>query len=477
MAFSFGAPAATTAAPAASTSLFGGFNSTAQQPSTQAAAPATGGFSLFGNKPATTAPATETTSLFGGASSTPAAAPVASGTGTGLFGNTTTGTGTTGTTGTTGSTSLFGSTTNNTTTGTSLFGGLNQQPSQQNGQQQPGQTTSTFGTGTGSLFGNTNNQASTSLFGQPAQPAQSSLFGNNNQQQIQQQQQQQQQQPLGANNNLGSSLFGNASVQQPRAQPATRSKRTLQERLQLAAQGIIPSQDGFKLRAYVYNAVPVAQGAQEHTWLGPQHMPLDLFNDAQRHNPDRKNLLPMQLRGNEDLQQRVQVQNTTREQQKPYIDALTKQITLAYQDITSTLTTTYSTSYARLSTFQSQLIRYVAAFITLSRLIRHTDLSESEERSFALLRDVERAYDAAGNGAGRMEGRLGEFWAVVARFRTVWESGGLRTAGRFDWDAWAEQELTKIFRDQGKALQAMTNIIKDEKFDVKTIQDGFSKVL
>jgi hypothetical protein len=38
----------------------------------------------------------------------------------------------------------------------------------------------------------------------------------------------------------------------------------------------------------VYNAVPVAQGTQEHTWLGPQHMPLDLFNDAQRHNPDRK---------------------------------------------------------------------------------------------------------------------------------------------------------------------------------------------
>jgi hypothetical protein len=168
----------------------------------------------------------------------------------------------------------------------------------------------------------------------------------------------------------------------------------------------------------------------------------------------------MQLKGNEDLQQRVQVQNTTREQQKPYIDvsihshvqvpdanpfqALTKQITLAYQDITSTLTTTYSTSHARLSTFQTQLIRYVASFITLSRLIRNTDLSESEERSFALLRDVERAYDAAGNGAGRMEGRLGEFWAVVARFRTVWESGGLRSAGRFDWDAWAEQELTKV---------------------------------
>lgn len=107
---------------------------------------------------------------------------------------------------------------------------------------------------------------------------------------------------------------------------------------------------------------------------------------------------------------------------------------------------------------------------------------------------MERAYEAAGNGTGRMEGRLGEFWAVLARFRTVYESGGLRSGGRFDWDAWAEQELTKvrpvfsvvlvvadrvwqIFRDQGKALQAMTSIIKDEKFDVKTIQDGFAKVL
>lgn len=242
MAFSFGAPAATPApAASTSTSLFGGFNSTAQQPSSQAAAPATGGFNLFGSKPATTAPAAGTTSLFGGASTTPAAAPSASGTGTGLFGSTTTGTGTAGTTGTT---SLFGNTNNNSTTGTSLFAGFNQQPGQQqqNGQQQPGQATSTVGTGTGSLFGNNNNQASTSLFGQPAQTTQSSLFGNNNQQQTQPQQ------TLGTNNNIGSSLFGNASTQQPRAQPTTRSKRTLQERLQLAAQGIIPSQDGFKLR-------------------------------------------------------------------------------------------------------------------------------------------------------------------------------------------------------------------------------------
>jgi hypothetical protein len=39
-----------------------------------------------------------------------------------------------------------------------------------------------------------------------------------------------------------------------------------------------------------------------------------------------------------------------------------------------------------------------------------------------------------------MEGRLGELWTVRARFRTVWESRGLRSAGRFDWDGWAEQE-------------------------------------
>jgi hypothetical protein len=60
-----------------------------------------------------------------------------------------------------------------------------------------------------------------------------------------------------------------------------------------------------------------------------------------------------------------------------------------------------------------------------------------------MLRDIERAYDAAGNG-GRMDGRLGEFWAVIARFRVAFENGGLRSGGRFDWDAWAEQELTKV---------------------------------
>lgn len=229
MAFSFGAPAATPA-PATSTSLFGGFGTqpAAQNPS----APAATGTSLFGS-----------------------VAPTNTGTGAGLFGssaaNTGTGTGA----------SLFGNTANNATAGTSLFGGLgNQQPQQQQQQQQgqgqqqgqPGTFGAGTGTGTGSLFGNSNAQSS-SLFSQPSQQQQqpsttSSLFG--------QPQQQQQQQTLGTsllnttNNTLGTSLFGTASTQQStaRAPPVTRSKRTLQERLQIAAQGVIPSQEGYKLR-------------------------------------------------------------------------------------------------------------------------------------------------------------------------------------------------------------------------------------
>jgi hypothetical protein len=83
-------------------------------------------------------------------------------------------------------------------------------------------------------------------------------------------------------------------------------------------------------------------------------MPLELFNDAQRHNPDRKkyesclilvlqrvpnqtlgllsSLLPVELKGNEDLQQRVQIQNNTREHQKPYIDVSLGRITVTNPD-------------------------------------------------------------------------------------------------------------------------------------------------
>jgi hypothetical protein len=309
------------------------------------------------------------------------------------------------------------------TTGTSLFGGFGGNQQQQQQQQQPGQAPGaapSFGglgagtTGSTSLFGanngggqNMTGAGTTSLFGQPAQQQQqqqqpssglnTSLFGNN------QSQQQPLQNGLGSsllntstfgnnpnnNNNtnntgMGSSLFGNGSmlggnaVNGGAAANVAGRKRTLQERLQLAAQGVIKGQDGYKLRvsihpmdrtiytahhcspclatqAYVYNAVPVQQPGQlEHVWPGPQHMPLELFNDAQRHNPDRKkyesclilvlqrvpnqtlgllsSLLPVELKGNEDLQQRVQIQNNTREHQKPYIDVSLGRITVTNPD-------------------------------------------------------------------------------------------------------------------------------------------------
>jgi hypothetical protein len=113
----------------------------------------------------------------------------------------------------------------------SLFGQQSQQQQQQQQpqqqqpqqQQQQQQQQPSFNS-TGSLFGNTN--TNTLLFPQPTQQP-TTLFT---------------QQPSLLGNN---SVFGNAPQQQQRV---TRSKKTLQERLQVVAQGVIPSQEGYKLR-------------------------------------------------------------------------------------------------------------------------------------------------------------------------------------------------------------------------------------
>lgn len=185
MAFSFGAPASTPAP----TSLFGGFQNA--QPATTTAAPTT------------------TPSLFG-STGTPAAG---TGTGGGLFGASSNTTGNAGT-------GMFG----NANAAGSLFGQQQQQQQQQQPQQQPQQQQQQPSNATGSLFGNTN--TNTSLFPQPTQQP-TTLFT---------------QQPSLLGNN---SVFGNAPQQQQRV---TRSKKTLQERLQVVAQGVIPSQEGYKLR-------------------------------------------------------------------------------------------------------------------------------------------------------------------------------------------------------------------------------------
>jgi hypothetical protein len=139
----------------------------------------------------------------------------------------------------------------------------------------------------------------------------------------------------------------------------------------------------------------------------------------------------------------------------------------------------------------------VSDFTLLVRTVKGSDMARQEEETYKLLKDVVKTYEVAGNG-GRMEGRLAEFWAAILRLKQVVEQG-YSTNGRFDWSIESEQELLRvspfetdwtacssaehgsihvqIFKEQGKALTALRNVAQDQKFDVKTLEEGFPLVI
>ena len=229
------------------TSSFGGFgqnqNQTQQKPSLFGGSTSGTGTSLFGGNNNNNNQQTQQPSggLFGNTQNNQqsgglfGAKPAATG-GTGLFGNTQSNAGNTGT-------SLFGSTQQNQNQGSSLFGGIQQQP----------QKTSLFGGSTnnntgGSLFGglgqNNNNQNS---FGasQQQQNQGSSLFGNSQQNM----QQSQQQQPLTAsllqnpygNDQLFANLGTPAASVGPLATPLSGAQKPAKRPQMLPAFKINPS--------------------------------------------------------------------------------------------------------------------------------------------------------------------------------------------------------------------------------------------
>lgn len=401
------------------------------------------------------------------------------------------------------STGLFGSTTGTQPTGTSLFG--TKQPAatgtslfgQPAGQQAQPPTTSLFGstpqqpaqqTQTSSLFGNTqpSNQQQTSLFGSTNQQNQtqtqptSGLFGGASTTQnqapslfgTQSQAQPQQQQPIGlSSSTLG--ILGPSALQNRRhlladVPSSFPKKRTLQERLQKVASGVI-DQSQTELRSYVYHSL-MAPNGQEHQWPGDKYISRELFEEAQRHNPSRSGLLPIEIKGYEAMKQRVDIQVKHETEQRSYFDALQGQLTGAYQEITQTLTLSQDSLSNQSSRVFSLLIGYVSAFASLVRTVKGSDLTKQEEDTYKLLKDVIKAYDIAGNG-GRMEGRLAEFWACILRLKQIVDHG-YAANGRFDWTFANEQELLKIFKEQGKALTVLRNVAQDQKFDVETLEKG-----
>ncbi|KAG7579966.1 hypothetical protein FFLO_00174 [Filobasidium floriforme] len=420
----------------------------------------------FGGAPAQ--PAASSSFSFGGASTQNNQS--ATGTGTSLFGN--------------NNTSTLGQ-----STGGGLFGA------------KPAATTGATG---GGLFGSSQQPAqpaSSSLFGAPAaqqnqQPQQSgglfgstlgnnstSLFGPQQQQQQQQpqQQQQQQQQPL-QQSTLNSSTLGilGPSQNQNRSSlfasvsgSSVPKKRTLQERLQKIASGVIdPAQS--ELRSYVYYAAPASNG-QEHQWPGDQYISKQLFDEAQRHNPNRSALLPIQLKGYEAMKQRVEIQVKHQADQRTYFDALQGQLNSAYQEITQSLSLSQDKLAAQSARVFSLLVKYVADFALLVRTVKGSDLTRQEEETYKLLKEVLKAYEITGNG-GRMEGKLAEFWACILRLKQVVDSG-YASNGKFDWSLESEQDLLRIFKEQGKALTALRNVAQDQKFDVDTLEKGLPLVV
>lgn len=142
------------------------------------------------------------------------------------------------------------------------------------------------------------------------------------------------------------------------------------------------------------------------------------------------------------MKKRVEIQLKHQVDQRTYIDSLQSQMTSAYREITQTLTLSQDKLQAQSSRIFSLLIKYVSDFAIMVRTIKGSDLTRQEEETWKLLKDVVKAYEAAGNG-GRMEGRLAEFWAFILKLKQVVD-GGYQSGGRFDWNAVSELELSNV---------------------------------
>ncbi|KAG8837583.1 hypothetical protein FRC18_008807 [Serendipita sp. 400] len=450
----------TAATGATGTGLFGA-------PPAAPATTTTGG--LFGQPAAgaagTTAP---TTGLFGntGAAATPA---TTTGGGTGLFGRPAT-----------GGTGLFGQNTNaqattTTTTGTGMFG----QPANAAGTNTGLFGTTTTGTGTGIGTG-------TGLFGQPSNAAArpGGLFGGNTGQPTgfglasTTQQQQQQQQQQGGLNSQGQALLQlltklqmlqqaiQASI--PQGPLGTTSiPPAHQESLQMVGRlgSLLYGLTTDKFQHVFYNVVDPAQVGN---YTRPPYVSDAMWEKAIKENPDPRCMVPAFAMGMEDLQKRADAQVNAAEACKAKLDDIrTKLTTLSQRHVLSTSLRSQKLSNTHILLFQ-RVVRLSQHLHLLIPLIRSSAIRPEEEQLRGRLEAIEDELRRGNTSKGRMN----EMWGVIGQLTALKAREGMGTNEGKEWAVVDEEGLSRLARiltEQQHGLAHLTKILQDGMRDLAVI--------
>ncbi|KAH8829132.1 nucleoporin complex subunit 54-domain-containing protein [Flagelloscypha sp. PMI_526] len=472
--------------------LFGGAQSTTggsslfgnpQNQQTNQAAPATGtggglfgqstGGSLFGQQPqqqqqtggglfgTNNAAASTPGGLLGQSSNTQQ-----QGTGTSLFGNTQQG-------------GLFGAKPPGTT-GT-LFGNQQQQ-------QQPG--TSLFGGGTGgtSLFGNTqqNQQPTNNLFGPKpntfgatgggfgqsaqGQPQANQFFDGGNT-------------SLFGTSTLGTSTLGRNTLGLPTAGQSTlktpptpirpdndpqSQNAKYQQKLQEIFLAWSPQSPDCRFQHYFYNLVDPSQ-------VQNYGRPANALNDATwekavKENPDPTCFVPVPAIGFDDLRQRADAQTQMANDHQQRLKDLQSRLKALNEKHTLSNIARLRKASAQHIQITQRLLHFVQHLHLLLPAVRSTPIRPEEENLRARLEEVEEEVRR-----GRLKGKMNELWAIIGAIRASKERerGHTPNGGKDgEWVVVDEDglaQLSNALAQQQTALQYLMKTVKQQQRDTRII--------
>ncbi|CAO3635784.1 unnamed protein product [Cunninghamella blakesleeana] len=452
------------------TTGFGGFG-TPSAPTTSTAPTSTGfgfgntqtgttGFGGFGTSSAPTtsiAPTTTTNTVFGGfgqpqqqsattgfggfgASSAPATSTAPTSTGFG-FGNTQTGTtgfggfGTSSapTTSTTSATTGFGfGNTQTAKPATTGFGGFGQQQQPSTGFGGFGQQQQQPSTGFGGFGQNKTIQPPTTGFGGFGQPSTTTLGQTPSLQQSQPQQQQQ----------------------------------NVWQQLALIRAHWDPSSPLCQFRHYFYNMVPPNE---VHLYVRPPNQDEQLWNEAQKKNPDPSCMVPVLAIGFDDILKRMEIQDQQSELHKNKLEEISQRL--------ETVQRNYELgSKARLDEHKRRHIDLTQRLIRLLRLVQTLrykgfPLNEGE---IALQKNFQNLASQP-NSPDQLYNKVIHLWSQLQSIK----KDRLQSFGQYDgntlctWETLNENDtnrIAKVLADEQQGLSHVINVLKKDMEDVDTLE-------
>ncbi|CEP09009.1 hypothetical protein [Parasitella parasitica] len=435
---SFGSTPATS-----TTGGFGGFGGFGAAPATSTA----GGFSGFGATPATsttsglsgfgTAPATSTASGFGGFGTTPATSN-AGGFGTAPATSTASGFGGFGTTPATSNAGGFG--TAPATSTAASFGGLGATPA-----------ASTFGTSTATSSGGFS--ASTA-----AKPAFGS-FGNNTLFGAKPQQ------PAFGSQQTQTG-FGNQQ-QQSGIPPPVQEK--VWQNFALIRAHFDPTSPLCQFRHYFYNMVPPNE---VHLYVRPQNQDEQLWNEAQRKNPDPTTMVPVLAVGFDDILKRMEIQSKQQELHQAKLRETAERLASVKIHYESQTLVKLEEHKRRHRDFAQRLLR----LLRYSQVLRYKNLplSADEENSMERLNRLNNLQDRP----EVMNQKLMVVWNKLQEIKARRTEDEIRRGSSKVWCAVNDDDLDsigKVLEAEQKGIQYVADVLKYDTKELDLIESALKE--